>query len=206
MTSTETPVEERPGAPSPTHTSEARPGSNGEIWKVSTTVFSLLAFLMAFCAVVAAGQAWSRSNAARSDVAKLAAGGLLGHKTTVALQEFTMSPKPAQAKAGPVQFTVHNNGSITHEFVLVRAASVAALPRVTTATNERAVGDVDEDAIPEADKLGETGDIKAGKTAVKTFTLSPGTYVMFCNIDNTTAAGGVLNHFMRGMSATITAD
>ena len=79
------------------------------------------------------------------------------------------------------------------------------MPRVTTATAERAIGDVNEEAIPEADKLGETGDIKAGKTAVKTFTLSPGTYVMFCNIDNTTSTGGVLNHFMRGMSATITA-
>jgi uncharacterized cupredoxin-like copper-binding protein len=178
--------------------------SNREVWKVSTTVFSLLAFLMAFCAVVTAGQAWSRSNDARSDIAKLAAGGLLAHQTTVVLEEYSMTPRPAQVKAGPVKFTVHNNGSITHEFVLVRAASPEALPRVTTATAERAVGDVDEDAIPEADKLGETGDIRAGKTAVKTFTLSAGTYVMFCNIDNA-GTNGVLNHFSHGMSATITA-
>ena len=115
-----------------------------------------------------------------------------------------MSTRASQVKAGSVQFTVHNNGTIVHELVLVRAASPEALPRVTTATSERAVGDVNEEAIPESAKFGETGDIKAGRTVVKNFKLSPGTYVMFCNIDNTSASG-VVNHFMRGMAATITA-
>jgi uncharacterized cupredoxin-like copper-binding protein len=181
------------------------PNPNREIWKISTTVFSLLAFLLAFVAVVTAGQAWSRSNEARSDVKKLAAGALLSHKATVSLREFSIAPRPTQVKAGSVQFTVHNVGTITHEMVLVRAASPAALPRVATATSERAVGDVDEEAISKADTIGETGDVKAGKTVVKTFKLTPGTYVMFCNIDNAASGGGVLNHFSHGMTATITA-
>jgi uncharacterized cupredoxin-like copper-binding protein len=136
-------------------------------------------------------------------VAKLSSGALLGHKTNVVLLEYRMTPRPDQVKAGKVEFTVHNEGTITHEMVVVRAPSAAALPRVTTATAERAVGDVDEEAIPKKDTIGETGDVEAGKTVVKTFKLTPGTYVMFCNIDNTTSAG-VVNHFTRGMTATLT--
>ena len=200
MTDVLTPVEEVPPRAPVRRSTE----NNRDVWKVSTVVFSLLAFLFAFAALVTAGQAWNRSNKARSDVAKLVAGGTLAHQTTVDLHEFSMAPRPDQVKAGKVKFTVHNQGTITHEMVLVRAPSPEALPRVTTATADRAVGDVNEEAIAEADKAGETGDVKAGSTVVKTLTLTPGTYVMFCNIDNTTSSG-VLNHFMHGMSATITA-
>ncbi len=205
MTDTQTHSPQSEPARSETGKVAKPPDPNREIWKISTTVFSLLAFLLAFVAVVTAGQAWSRSNAARSDVKKLAAGALLSHKATVSLREFSMDPRPTQVKAGSVQFTVHNVGTITHEMVLVRAAGPDALPRVTTATSERAVGDVDEEAISKADTIGETGDVKAGKTVVKTFKLTPGTYVMFCNIDSAASGGGVLNHFSHGMTATITA-
>ena len=68
---------------------------------------------------------------------------------------------------------------------------------------ERAVGDVDEEAVGEANTIGETGDVKAGATVTKKFDLSAGTYVLFCNIDNKNA-DGVLNHFQRGTSASIT--
>jgi uncharacterized cupredoxin-like copper-binding protein len=204
MTDTEA-LTESESARSETGSAAKPPDPNREIWKISTTVFSLLAFLLAFVAVVTAGQAWSRSNAARSDVKKLAAGALLSHKATVSLREFSIAPRPTQVKAGSVEFTVHNVGTITHEMVLVRAASPDALPRVATATSERAVGDVDEEAISKADTIGETGDVKAGKTVVKTFKLTPGTYVMFCNIDSAASGGGVLNHFSHGMTATITA-
>jgi len=113
----------------------------------------------------------------------------------VKLQEFTLNTLPsAEAKAGTVRMKVTNKGTITHEMVLVRAASATALPKVTTAGGERTVGAIDEEAISEKDKMGETGDVKPGKTVTKTFKLRPGHYVMFCNIDD--AAG---NHFARGM-------
>jgi hypothetical protein len=116
-------------------------------------------------------------------------------KLVVKLQEFTINPLPSsEAKAGKVQMKVTNTGTLTHEMVLVRAASVTALPKVTTPGGERKVGAVDEEAIPERAKMGETGDVKPGKTVTKTFKLRPGHYVMFCNIDDT--AG---NHFDRGM-------
>lgn len=115
---------------------------------------------------------------------------------TVNLSEFTIAPLPsAEAKAGTVRMKVTNKGTLTHEMVLVRAASETVLPKVTAAGGERKVGAVDEEAIPEKDKVGETGDVKAGKTVTKTFKLRPGKYVMFCNIDDANE-----NHFSKGMS------
>ena len=124
--------------------------------------------------------------------------------TNVPLTEYAMVPDPATLKAGLVKIVAHNTGTITHELVLVRAPSVASLPLVTTAGGERAVGDVDEEAISKADTIGETGDVKPGKTVTKTFRLTPGTYVMFCNIDDKSADGTVLNHFQHGMRAVLT--
>lgn len=100
-----------------------------------------------------------------------------------------------------VTLHVSNAGSITHELVVVRAASAAALPRVKTA-GERSVGAVDEAAISKSDTIGETGDVPVGTTVTKTFELAPGTYVIFCNIDNK-SSGTVLNHFVHGMVTTL---
>jgi mono/diheme cytochrome c family protein/uncharacterized cupredoxin-like copper-binding protein len=124
--------------------------------------------------------------------------------TKVTLNEYTMIPHPATVKAGNVTFTVHNAGVITHEMVLVRSPSAASLPLVTTPGGERAVGAVDEEAIAASNTIGETGDVKPGKTVTKTFALTPGTYVMFCNIDDKNPDGTTLNHFHQGMTATIT--
>jgi uncharacterized cupredoxin-like copper-binding protein len=170
-----------------------------------TFAFALLTALFAFAALITAAQAYSRSNSVSRRVAKLEAGGVIGTSATVALSEFKMTTHPAVVKAGAVTFQVSNIGSIVHELVLVRYPSVAALPRVTKPGGERAVGDVDEEAIPEADKPGETGDVPPGKKVTKSFDLSPGTYVMFCNIDIKNPDGTVTNHFQKGMSATITA-
>jgi len=48
------------------------------------------------------------------------------------------------------------------------------------------------------------GTLKDFKNVTKTFTLTPGTYVLFCNIDNHNGAT-VLNHFQHGMNTTLTA-
>jgi hypothetical protein len=74
-----------------------------------------------------------------------------------------------------VQITATNNGSETHELVVVRASDAASLP-----TNSD--GSVDEDKIPEADKAGEIPDLAAAKTATKTLDLPAGYYVAFCNL------------------------
>jgi uncharacterized cupredoxin-like copper-binding protein len=161
--------------------------------------------LFAFGALIVAGLAWSHSNDTKDALAKVQASGVTPSATTVTLQEYTMTPHAAVLKAGDVRLSVNNVGSVTHELVLVKEPSISALPIVQTATPDRAVGDVNEEAIPESAKMGETGDVKPGKTVVKTFHLTPGTYVMFCNIDDKNPDGTVLNHFHQGMAATITA-
>jgi uncharacterized cupredoxin-like copper-binding protein len=200
MTTTLTP---RPEHDTPVQPPRARK-DNRDVFGAGTFIFSLLAMVLAFGALIVAGQAWSRSNDAKSAVAQVAAGGGTPTGTTVTLQEYTMTPHAAALKAGDVRLTVNNVGSITHELVLVRAPSVSALPIVQTATADRAVGDVNEEAIPASAKMGETGDVKPGQTVVKHFNLVPGTYVMFCNVDNTNPDGTTLNHFHQGMAATIT--
>ena len=120
----------------------------------------------------------------------------------VTLEEFQIQPHPDVVDAGAVTISADNIGTTTHEFVLVRADGVAALPRVTTPTADRIAGDVDEEAIPEKDKPGEIGDIEPGSQTTKTFHLEKGTYVAFCNIDQQTDRG-VINHFQQGMHAVI---
>jgi uncharacterized cupredoxin-like copper-binding protein len=173
------------------------------VFGVATVAFSLLAVLLAFAALITAGQAYSRSNDVKGQVAKIASGGVLGNTIKVSLQEYALLPRPTEVKAGNVRIAVDNVGSITHEMVVVRAQDAASLPIVKKA-GERSVGAVDEEAIPESDKMGESGDVAAGKTVTKTFKLSPGTYVLFCNIDNRNTDGTVVNHFVKGMRATIT--
>ena len=112
-----------------------------------------------------------------------------------------MNVQPGLVQSGKVTFQVDNVGSITHELVIVRAASAAALPKVKKA-GERSVGAIDEEAIAESAKMGESGDVAAKSSVTKTFDLPPGTYVMFCNIDNK-SGGKVVNHFTRGMVARL---
>ena len=169
-----------------------------------TMVFMFLTAVFALAVLIVAGQAWSRSNDTRSEVTKLASGGLLGHRVKVTLEEFTLTPHPNEVKAGAVKFEVDNVGTMTHEMVVVRAPSAAALPKVTAPNPDRAIGDVDEEAIPSRDKVGETGDVKPGQHVVKTFKFTPGTYVLFCNIDDKNADGSITSHFQSGMSDTIT--
>ena len=174
-----------------------------EVFGLGGMLFSALAVLLAFGALITAGVAYTRANDAIHRVDKVAADGAIGSTTKVTLQEFGITARPGIVSAGVVTFDVTNAGGITHEMVIVRAASAEALPTVATA-GERSVGAVDEEAVAEGDTIGETGDVKAQSHVVKTFRLTPGTYVLFCNIDNINKDGTITNHFMKGMHATVT--
>ena len=77
--------------------------------------------------------------------------------------------------AGPVNIKIDNQGGEKHEVVLVAAKDANALPK-------KADGSVDEDKIPQTDKIGESGDVAARTSTTKSFTLKSGTYIAFCNI------------------------
>src|SRR4051794_16208854 len=104
--------------------------------------------VLAFGALVIAVQSESKGDSAKKRIDKVSASGVIGNKAQIELQEFSITVHPGLVQAGKVQLVVTNRGSITHELVVVRAASVASLPTVKKA-GERSVGAVDEEAIPE---------------------------------------------------------
>jgi hypothetical protein len=177
--------------------------SDREVFGVGGFVFGFVALVVAFAALVTAAHSDSRSNDANKRIAKLSASGVVSGTAKVTLQEFSIVSHPGLVQSGKVTLQVDNVGSITHELVIVRAASASVLPKVKT-PGDRAIGAINEEAIAETDKVGETGDVPAGGSVTKTFDLPPGTYVMFCNIDNKNN-GTVLNHFTRGMVAPLIA-
>jgi hypothetical protein len=120
----------------------------------------------------------------------------------VTLIEFSMNASREAVPPGKVTLVVKNKGTVTHELVLVKG-DPSALPIVKVATPDRSVGAVDEEAIPESAKEGETGDVKPGKTIKKTVKLAKGDYVMFCNIDDKNPDGTTTNHYHRGMDAIL---
>jgi uncharacterized cupredoxin-like copper-binding protein len=99
------------------------------------------------------------------------------HNVDVTLAQFAVTPTVKQATAGKVTFRVHNAGTITHEFVVLKTAHPAAdLPL----RNGRA---------DESGNVGETGDLKAGHTKSVTFKLAPGHYAFVCNLPGHYLAG-----------------
>jgi len=111
----------------------------------------------------------------------------------VTLGEFVVKARPGSAPAGRVDFVVTNKGSMEHEFVVARSAT-GTLP-------VDADGAVDESQIPESDLVGELEGMGRGDKATLDATLTPGTYVLFCNITET--SGGVTDHhYADGMHTT----
>ncbi len=112
-------------------------------------------------------------------------------KVKVILSEWIVKPRPKAVQAGKVTFVAKNVGSDVHELEIFKGDDPSALP-----TN--ADGSVDTKAIA-ADEVGEIEDVEPGKTKKATFRLTPGTYVLICNIVEKEADGEIENHFAEGM-------
>jgi uncharacterized cupredoxin-like copper-binding protein len=120
-----------------------------------------------------------------------------GKPVSVRLFEFGVKPSLKFVAAGKITFTAKNIGTIKHEMVLVRVQPGTPLPTA-------ADGSVDEAAIPAADKLGEVGNIKPKKSGTLTKTLTPGDYMLFCNLVST-SGGTTFVHYAEGMHSEFTA-
>jgi uncharacterized cupredoxin-like copper-binding protein len=95
----------------------------------------------------------------------------------VSLKEFTVNPTAKQAKAGRVTFSVRNDGSVLHEFVVLRTDAAAGQLPVTSAKAD------------ETGNVGETGDLKPGRAKTIALNLKPGHYLMICNLPGHYTAG-----------------
>jgi len=124
--------------------------------------------------------------------AAAATGGGAEATLTIKMGDFYFSPKNATAKAGMTTIEAPNEGSMEHELVLFKSnMNPAKLPT-------EANGDVDEEKLDEskaAEEVGEIADVEPGDTKSEEFELTPGKYVMFCNIPG---------HYAQGMYGTLT--
>lgn len=105
------------------------------------------------------------------------------HRLTVTASEYSFSPAALKAKAGKVRITLRNRGKTVHELVVLKTHQHAAALKVT---NGR---------VPEKDSVGEVSETPPGKTKTSTLDLTPGAYVVVCNIPG---------HYQMDMRATLT--
>jgi uncharacterized cupredoxin-like copper-binding protein len=115
-----------------------------------------------------------------------------GKTVDVAVADFSIKPAETSVAAGDVKFDVHNNGTFGHEMVVVKAADASELPT-------KPDGEVNEDAIPEPERMGEVEAINPGFSKTLKLKLSAGKYVLFCN-----SVDGTKVHFKEGMHADFT--
>jgi uncharacterized cupredoxin-like copper-binding protein len=145
----------------------------------------------ALAAILAIGCGGGDDTSATTTAGETTAGAGGGGQTTVIrMGEFFFDPKNATAKAGPTTIKAPNIGSAEHELVLFKSnLNPAKLPT-------EAKGGVDEEKMDEvAEEAGEIADVEAGKTKSEDFELTPGKYVMFCNLPG---------HYAAGMYGTLT--
>jgi len=97
-----------------------------------------------------------------------------GTTVNVTAADFSLKPDVSSVAAGDVKFKVKNTGAFTHEMVVVKVADASDLP---TDPN----GEVNEDKIPPAERIGEVEDVFPGKSKTLKLKLDAGKYVLFCN-------------------------
>jgi uncharacterized cupredoxin-like copper-binding protein len=106
------------------------------------------------------------------------------NQITVALgetdpQNMFIHTSGTSATAGKVTFVVTNEGTKTHEFVVLKTDTAAsALPIVSF---EGESDRIDEEATG-VENVGETGDLEAGATFTLTIDLKEGHYALVCNL------------------------
>ncbi len=142
-------------------------------WKVRTTLIGAATTLAATVAV-AQGADPPVAAAGSSDPLKFK------------LDEFKISPKAAEAKAGTVRIKAKNAGSGEHELVVARTKRKPG--KLPTSKN----GDVKEGAI---NVIGEISELPPGEAGETKLRLKSGKYVMFCNVPG---------HYAQGMYGKLT--
>jgi uncharacterized cupredoxin-like copper-binding protein len=107
----------------------------------------------------------------------------LGHAVKARLTEMKITDSVAKVAAGKVTFTVTNEGSVAHEYVVLKTSRLAAKLAVSG------------DRASEAGHVGEIGDLKVGQTKTLTLDLKPGHYSIICNLPG---------HYLGGMHTDLT--
>ena len=115
-------------------------------------------------------------------------------QVNVVLKEWSIEVSPATVKAGQVYFLADNQGPLApHEVVVIKSR---AAPDSLTAV---------EGVVPEqtVNVIGEIGGFAPDTKASGVFNLTPGTYVLICNIVEI-KEGQVESHYLLGMHTVFT--
>lgn len=105
----------------------------------------------------------------------------LSNTVTGSLKEWEVDVDAGGAMAGPVTFTITNNGTIEHEFLVVKTdLPDGEIPVVDDKFSEEGEG---IEVIDEIEGFGK------GETGTLTVDLQPGNYQLVCNITSHYAAG-----------------
>ena len=151
-----------------------------------------LAVPIALAAIALAGCGNDSGTTTTTASQATAASGGGGGQATIAIKmgEFYFSPSDVTAKAGPTTIEAPNEGAAEHEMVLFKTnMDPAKLPT-------EASGEVNEEKMDKvAESAGEIADVEGGETKSGQFELTPGKYVMFCNLPG---------HYAQGMYGTLT--
>ncbi|MBA3689565.1 MAG: hypothetical protein H0W81_12190 [Chloroflexi bacterium] len=116
-----------------------------------------------------------------------------GATVAAAMKEWSITLDPATGTAGALTFNIANNGSFTHEFIVVKTD--LADDKLPT----KADGSVDQ-SDPQLTAVDEKEDIAAGSTDnTLAVTLTPGQYVVFCNL----VVSGT-SHYAQGLHTSFT--
>lgn len=121
------------------------------------------------------------SNSATSTATSAASGAGGGTTVNVTETEFKIEADATSAPAGQVTYNIKNNGTIAHEFVVIKTDDAAsALP---VASGESVV---DEDQLTGID---EKEDIEPGTSVTLTVNLEAGHYALICNVEGHYTSG-----------------
>jgi uncharacterized cupredoxin-like copper-binding protein len=96
----------------------------------------------------------------------------------VTLSQWAVTPTATTVSAGSVTFTVKNDGTIPHEFVVLQTETPAGDFPIESFEGES--DRIDEDTA--GTNVGETGDMDADSTKPLTIDLEPGHYALVCNL------------------------
>jgi uncharacterized cupredoxin-like copper-binding protein len=133
---------------------------------------------------VASGGAGAPASSAPS-TATPAPAAALPSSVKVSLQEWSITPDSTTLAAGKVSFDVTNSGKGQHEMGIYKTdKDPGGLPV--------SKGRVDEGTLGQ--KIGELEGFKAGDEKSESFDLTPGTYILICNLTN---------HYSKGMVSQI---
>lgn len=158
--------------------------------KVSKRRLAAPGAVLALASIVMIGCGGGDSTTTTTETEAEATGAAGGKTVEIKMGDFFFSPKDATATAGSTVIKAPNEGATEHELVVFKTnMDPAKLP--TEANGEVAEEKLDK----EAEAAGEITDVEPGKVGSKSYDLTPGKYVMFCNLPG---------HYAQGMYGTIT--